>query len=327
MEARAVDEAVNYAGEHNSTGLVILRGGRIVAEQYWQDWTKETSQPIFSSSKSIAAILVGMAIEDGKIKGVDQSASSFVNAWKDGAKSAITLRHMLSMTSGIKVGPPAVSPDVDAFEQTAALPLENTPGTVWAYNTPVYRMLIRILEIASGTTINEYTQTKLGGPIGMSNSAWQCGPAPGNKTNCTWYRSTLRDMSRFGLLISRHGKWENRQLIKPSFLKEATSTSQKLNEAYGYLWWLNGKGSYILPAGAQRRRNALARLPGRCVGRPGCAGQEDICRARPRSGRRETRRAIGSVAESGEAKAAEAIRSIMSCSDESAGQSSTEYSP
>ena len=127
-------------------------------------------------------------------------------------------------------------------------------------NTPVYRMLIRILEIASAPPINDYTQRKLGGPIGMSNSAWQCGPAPGGKTNCTWYRSTLRDMSRLGLLISRHGKWENRQLIKPSFLKEATGTSQKLNEAYGLFWWLNGRPPPFAGRAARRMLWPTARL-------------------------------------------------------------------
>ncbi|MEP7273824.1 MAG: serine hydrolase, partial [Acidobacteriota bacterium] len=216
MNAMGVEEAINYAGDHNSTGMVILRGGRIVAEKYWKDWTSETSEPIFSSSKSLTATLVGMAIEEGKLRGVDQHASQFVEAWKTGPKSAITLRHMLTMTSGLSVGAAAVSPDIDAFEQTAALPLESEPGTKWAYNTPVYRMLLRILELASGETINQYTQRKLAGPLGMKDSKWDCGPAPGNKTNCTWYRSSLRDMSKFGLLILRNGKWENRQLIKAS---------------------------------------------------------------------------------------------------------------
>src|SRR4029079_3002698 len=74
--------------------------------------------------------------------------------------------------------------------------------------------------------------------------------APNGRTNCTWYRSGLRDMSRFGLLILRNGAWEDRQLVSAKWIKEATSTSQTLNESYGYLWWLNGKPSYQLPSGA-----------------------------------------------------------------------------
>lgn len=253
FDAKALDDAIKYADDHNSTGLVILRGGRIVVEQYWQQWNAETSQPIFSSSKSIAAILVGMAIEERLMKSVDQSASAWVNAWRGEGKSTITLRHMLSMTSGIKVIPPNASSDIDAFEETASQPLENAPGTAWAYNTPVYRMLLRILELASKESINEFTARKLSGPIRLSNSVWNCGPAPNNKTNCTWFSSSLRDMSRFGLLILRDGKWQNRQLINRTFVKESLTTSQRLNESYGYLWWLNGKPSFRLPSGAYRQ--------------------------------------------------------------------------
>jgi CubicO group peptidase (beta-lactamase class C family) len=252
FEPKGVDEAIKYAGDHNSTGLVILRGGRIVTEQYWQNWTAETSQPIFSASKSLTAILVGMAIEERLIKSVEQPASNWVNAWKSEGKSAITLRHMLSMTSGIQVGAPNVSRDIDAFEQTAALPLEHRPGTDWAYNTPVYRMLLRVLELASNSSIDDYTKRKLAVPIGMNQSYWNCGPAPNNRTNCTWYSSCLRDMARFGLLILRDGNWVNRQLISKSFVRESITPSQKLNESYGYLWWLNGKASYKLPAGTFR---------------------------------------------------------------------------
>jgi CubicO group peptidase (beta-lactamase class C family) len=248
MDAAAIDDAIKYAAEHNSTGLVIVRGGRLVTEQYWQNWTPETAQPIFSASKSITATLVGMAIEEGKMKGVEQSASAFVPQWKGTPKEAITIRHILTMTSGIKVGAVRATAEVDAFEETAGLPLEHNPGTHWAYNTPVYRMLFRMLEMATGENINSYTRRKFA-PLAWQNSSWDCGAAPNNKTNCTWYRSSLRDMAKFGLLILRHGQWEDKQLISASFVKESTSASQKLNEAYGYLWWLNGKASFKLAGG------------------------------------------------------------------------------
>jgi CubicO group peptidase (beta-lactamase class C family) len=248
MDAAALDDAAKYAAEHNSTGLVIVRGGRIVMEQYWQQWTAETAQPIFSASKSVTATLVGMAIEEGKLKGVEQSASAFVPAWKGTPKEAITIRHLLSMTSGIKVGAVRAVAEIDAFEETAGFPLEHKPGEHWAYNTPVYRLLLRMLEHATGESINQYTARKFA-PLGLLSSSWDCGPAPNNKTNCSWYRSSLREMSKFGLLILRQGKWDDRQLVSAKFVKESTSTSQTLNEAYGYLWWLNGKSSFKLASG------------------------------------------------------------------------------
>ena len=159
---------------------------------------------------------------------------------------------MLTMTSGLRTPPGAgVSREVDAFEETAALPLDHPPGTVWDYNTPVYRMLIRILEIASGEDINQFTRRKLGAPLSLSHSEWNCAPTVTGASNCTWFSSCLRDMSKFGLLILREGKWDTKQLIDARYVKESTSTSQRLNESYGYLWWLNGKPSFRLPAGRQ----------------------------------------------------------------------------
>lgn len=248
MNPAGLDAAITYAADHNSAGLVILRRGRIVAERYWKGWTAATTQPIFSSSKSITATLVGIAVEERKIMSVQQSASDFVPSWRGTPKAAITLRHMLTMTSGIRnTAGNVLKNDVDAFEETAALPLEHRPGEHWAYNTPVYRMLLRILEHATGETIEKYTQQTLAGPLGFEHSSWDCSPGPNRATNCTWYRSGLRDMSRFGLLVLRQGAWERKQVIGARFLKESTTSSQKLNQSYGYLWWLNGKASYQLP--------------------------------------------------------------------------------
>ncbi len=248
FDATALDEAVQYAARHNSTGLVIVRGGRLAAERYWQQWTPETAWPIFSASKSVAATLVGMAIEEGIFPGVEQSASALVPAWRGTPKESITIRHLLSMTSGIKVGMLRDGQFVDAFEQTAALPLDHPPGEHWDYNTAVYRMLLRMLEVASGETLNRYTQRKLA-PLQLRHSRWDCGLAPNNMTNCTWFRSTLREMAKFGLLVLHNGRWEDQQLISAPFVKESTSPSQKLNPSYGYFWWLNGKPSFRLPDG------------------------------------------------------------------------------
>ena len=139
--ATPFDDAIRYAEEHNSTGLIVVHKGRLVAENYWQGWKRDSSGPIFSASKSVTSTLIGMAIENGKIQGVDQSMADFVPSWKGTPKQAITIRHALSMTTGIKVGTEAAVAGVDQFEQTTALPLEYEPGAHWAYNTPVYRML------------------------------------------------------------------------------------------------------------------------------------------------------------------------------------------
>lgn len=239
IDATALEDALRFAAEHNSSGVLVVRHGRIVAERYWQKWNRDSTGPIYSASKSVAATLVGMAIEEGKLRGVSQPMAAFFPSLKS------TIRHHLTMTSGLKVTMPDTGKG-DEFEATAALPLEHPPGTAWAYNTSAYRLLLRVLELATGENLNDYTRRKLTGPLGMSHTQWD-GPPVDDHHNWMWIQSSVRDMAKFGLLALHRGQWDGRQLVSEKFMKEATSKSQDLNEAYGYLWWLNGSKSYMRP--------------------------------------------------------------------------------
>ena len=234
LDPAALQDALRFAAERNSTGVVVVQQGRIAAEQYWKGWDRNTSEPIYSSSKSVASTLVGMAIEDGKIKGTGQSVADFIPAWKGTPKAAITVRHLLTMTSGLKNSTALPGPEADAFETTAAQPLDHAPGEAWEYNSPAYRMLLRIVELATGESLPAYTKRKLTGPLEMANSKWDSVPAPGGRVNWTWFSSSLRDMAQFGLLALHGGEWKGKQLIGAAWLREATSPSQELNPAYGY---------------------------------------------------------------------------------------------
>lgn len=249
MDPVAVQAALDWAGAHNSTGVVILRGGKLVAEQYWQGWDKEKADNIYSASKSVTSTLVALAIQDGFIKNVDESAADFVPAWKGTPKAAITLRHMLSMTSGLRVIPAGgPKPGDDLFTETAAQPQEHAPGTYWVYNTPAYRMLVRIVENAVHEPVEKYMERRLTGPLGMTHTRWQTSPAPGGVNNYYWLEASTRDMARFGVFAAHKGRWNGRQILPAAWFAEATKPSQDLNRAYGYLWWLNGQTTYMLPA-------------------------------------------------------------------------------
>ncbi len=109
----------------------------------------------------------------------------------------------------------------------------------WAYHN-VYVKMQEVIAAASNTTFTNYFNTNLKDKIGMSG-LWT------NINNLSIFWSNTRNMARFGLLISADGTWNNTQIVSESFLKEATNTSQNMNKAYGYLWWLNDKESYHLP--------------------------------------------------------------------------------
>jgi CubicO group peptidase (beta-lactamase class C family) len=241
MDSAKLDDAVANMMAQNSLGVMVLRGGRIVAEEYADDWGRDKSRKIASATKSMVAILVGMALEEGKFTGLDHSISDFAPQWKGTPKEAITLRHMLSMTSGLNGRGFRVSnARGDQFEVNSKMPLDHEPGTVWNYNTPAYHMLFRIIEKATGESLESYAQRKLFGPMGMEHTTWMKDEADG-VTN--YYRAicSTRDLARFGLFALRGGRWRDKQLVSEEFFKLATTPSQEMNPAYGFLWWLNAE--------------------------------------------------------------------------------------
>ena len=123
-----LERALQYAGEKNSKGVVVLWRGRILAERYWDGCTQATTHPAYSASKSIVSTLVGMAIEDKKIAGTGRSAAVFLREWQgQPTYEAITIGHMLSMTSGLEGGKRNFLQDVMPRDERAfatSLPLE-----------------------------------------------------------------------------------------------------------------------------------------------------------------------------------------------------------
>ena len=112
-------------------------------------------------------------------------------------------------------------------------------GERWAYHN-VYVKMQDVVAQATNQSWSNYFNTKLRDKIGMSGSWISLG-------DLSVYWSNTRSMARFGLLMSANGTWENSEIVSSNFLDQATSTSQDINEAYGYLWWLNGKNTFHLP--------------------------------------------------------------------------------
>jgi CubicO group peptidase (beta-lactamase class C family) len=115
------------------------------------------------------------------------------------------------------------------------------PGTRWAYHNGPYTLLDGVIENATGQTLNAYTAQKLKIPTGMTGSFFTVG------YNNVFF-SNARSMARFGSLILNKGNWNGNQIMADTaYFNDMVSTSQNLNKSYGYLWWLNGKTSYMLP--------------------------------------------------------------------------------
>jgi CubicO group peptidase (beta-lactamase class C family) len=231
-----LEPLLDFLEEKNTKSFIILYNGKIVVEEYFNNHTATSSWYWASAGKTLTATVAGIA-QDENILNINDKVSDYLGTgWTSATlaqENQITCKNLLSMTSGLDdtLGD-AVSPDNLKYVADA--------GNRWAYHN-VYVKMQDVIASASNTTFTNYFNTNLKDKIGMSG-LWT------NINDLSVYWSNTRSLARFGLLISADGTWDNTPIVSESFLREATNTSQDINKSYGYLWWLNGKESYHLPA-------------------------------------------------------------------------------
>lgn len=226
---------LNYLEEKNTKSFLILHNGKIVVESYMNGHTQETNWYWASAGKTLTTTLSGIAQQEGLLSLNDKISDHLGTGWTSAPldkESLITCENLLTMTSGLddSLGD-EVSPSNLQYMADA--------GTRWAYHN-VYVKMQNVVAAASDQTWNNYFNVKLRDKIGM-NGTW----IPLGGLSVYW--SNTRSMARFGLMMYAQGKWQATQIVPEAFLIEATNTSQNINQAYGYLWWLNGKSSFHLP--------------------------------------------------------------------------------
>lgn len=246
-DAAKLEEALDFAGQHHASGVVVLLNGRILAERHWsmensatrREYTAPVSSPpiaamphaiedVASVQKSVVSVLVGIAQERGLLKLDDKVTEYLGEGWSAAAaeqEQDITIRHLLTMTSGLSVR--------GGFDSPA--------GTKWAYNTQIYARTVDVLERASGLDRHELTRRWLTAPLGMDHSQWISRGSPKvRRANAFGFATTARDLARFGLLMLAEGSWSGTTVFRDQqYRRDATSSSQTLNPFYGYLWWVN----------------------------------------------------------------------------------------
>lgn len=263
FEATTLNAALDLAMADRSTSALVVRGGRIVAERYAPGRGPRDAQEVASVGKSLLAMLTGIAIDRRMLKGLDQQAADFIPAWREGPKSAITIRHILSMTSGLDIrGLRDRGVVGDQFEINTSAPVRDPPGTRWVYATPIYHLLFHILGRASGGPFEAFAQDALLGPLGMADTSWVTAPGVGATGPTKSYytaRCSARDLARFGLCALRGGRWGARRIVSANFQAASVAPSQDLNPAYGLLWWNNRRPGVM--AGQADRPPSL-RFPG-----------------------------------------------------------------
>lgn len=253
FDAKKLAAVRDYAfqADHHTQSVLIIRHGQIAAEWYRDGVTKDSWATSWSVAKSYASALIGIAIDEGLIESVDQAVSTWIPEWNGTDNAKITLKHVLGMATGLDytetydfLGDNDVRDMLFendhltfALQQTAASP----PGTTWYYNSANTMLLSRILERATGMSVDDYARKKLFEPLGMSKVEWwQDGQ--GNTLTYCCIDTTSRDFARFGQLFLQKGRWAGEQIVSEAWVAESVQPSQPDYAGYGYKWWLNTEG-------------------------------------------------------------------------------------
>jgi CubicO group peptidase (beta-lactamase class C family) len=235
-----IDSLYAFLGSNNTKSFMVLKDGKIVLEKYFGSFTKDSLWYWASAAKTLTAVLVGKAQEEGKLALTDSSSKYLGAGWTNCTpeqEGKITIWHQLTMTSGLD----DETPQDNHCTFDSCLLYKADPNTRWAYHNAPYTLLDSVIRVATGQTLATYTNTTVRNRIGM-NGLW----FKSNFDNT--YVSNTRSFARFGLLAQNNFVWNTDTIISDTMYRwQMVNTSQQINKSYGYLWWLNGKSSYMVP--------------------------------------------------------------------------------
>jgi len=230
---------IDFVLEKNTKAFIILKEGKILMEAYSDDFGRDSVWYWASAGKTMTSTLIGIAANNGDLN-IEDPTEDYLGDWtvcSQEDQSKVKIKHQLTMTGGFDetISAQCTSPDcLDCIAE---------PGTRWYYHNSPYTLLLDVYESATGKTKNEGVLQEIGNKIGMFGLY-----VPAIITDNQVFYSRARDMARFGLLHLANGTWDGETIFDPvGYFEDSKNTSQDLNKAYGYLWWLNGKESYLLP--------------------------------------------------------------------------------
>ena len=274
-------------GKYNKIhSLIIIHFDSLVLEEYFRGWTRHMRHYLFSVTKSFSSTLMGIAIEQGYINGVDDKVLSFFTEYDDFAnpdqrQESITLANTLTMTAGYiwdewsvpysdECGNPNLENDLvklmqsdDWIKHVLDLPMVDDPGTKFVYNTGVSHLFSGMIKNKVGISAEEFAEKNLFNALGITNWEWK--KDPNDLTNTGGSQGGLHihpvNMSMLGYLFFKNGSMDGKQVVPEDWVRESTSAKIPIINAdtgevavnYGYQWWvsLNGKTFYANGFGGQ----------------------------------------------------------------------------
>lgn len=240
--ARADDEVrpealaalVEEAKRQSSSAVVVVHRGAVVLEHYASDELREEKVCAMSASKSIASLAIGMLIDEGKLTGLDQPAAEVFTEWKGTEKEPITLRMLLTHTSGLD--PERTCVKTGRIADALGSKLLSPPGTAFRYNNAAVDLLALLVKRAAGEGLDAYLDKRLFRPLGVTDVDW-VRDQDGLPRAAGELLIRARDLARVGELVLAGGEHEGKRLVSQEWLARSMEPGTPLAPECGLLWW------------------------------------------------------------------------------------------
>lgn len=241
-----------YMREFRASGVLVIKNGKIVLERYGLGRHPTDRWTSFSVAKSLTSTLIGAALEDGKIKSLDDPVTLYIPELKSSAYEGVSVRQLITMTSGVKwnesytdpnsdvakVGLSILEPGVNpVVSYMRRLPREAAPGSKFVYKTGETDLAGILLSNAVGEPLAQYLSEKIWRPYGMEQDGIWVEDVAGHERGGCCVSMTLRDYGRVGQFLLDHGKAAGHDVLPAGWIEDATS-EHVTTPPYGYFWWI-----------------------------------------------------------------------------------------
>lgn len=243
--------------ETDTVALLVLHDGKVRYERYALTGGRNVQWISMSVAKSFASTLVGIALEEGLIKSIEEPISTYVPVGPGSAYDGVSIRNVLQMSSGARWNEDYSDPNNDIVKLSEAADTErflatmlrdSVPGTVFNYNSAETQMLGHLLKYATGRTITDYMHEKLCEPLGMVNEGYWLLDGSDVEAVYAGLNMTARDYAKLGELFRNKGVWQGKQIISEEWVSAATTSDSPIRQpgcqtaefGYGYQWWIPG---------------------------------------------------------------------------------------
>ena len=299
MDPEALSQLHAYASriEHLHS-ILVVRSGRIVFEHYYRGWGPNHYHNLFSATKSIISALIGIALREGSLQTLDQCLLDFFPEAESRARDphapAITLRHLLTMSSGYDYPkePSKLLDDSETITKMLARPMKSQPGQVFSYDDLGVHLLGRILTKVTDTSLANFALHKLFQPLGIWQDEqgtlfpWKSGTSradfwhpfylPDTQHGYLWtvdrlgyywggsgLQFTPREMAKFGYLYLKQGWWDGKEIVPAWYVQESLrqQMTDEHGQGYGYLWWRSEVSGHEIPHAAGHGGQIIALAP------------------------------------------------------------------